>query len=110
MLDAVFDDSRPIFLVDRLIQRYIQLHMMYSEIDLELLQTLLNRAEIPDIGVGQIVRLREHRIAVIVYDDLLRQFEQLPYCVTHNRCIENMIVESSIVETHQSQLRQGFDF
>src|SRR3954447_17979378 len=72
IVDAIFNDSRPLFLIDGLIQRNIQLHVVYPEIDLELLQALFDRAEVPDIGIGQVVRLCEHRIAVVVHDDLVR--------------------------------------
>ena len=55
---------------------------MDAQLDLELLEALLLRAEVVDIRVGEVVRLTEHR-ACVALDDLLRELVELLVAVAH---------------------------
>jgi hypothetical protein len=77
-----------------------------AEIDLELLQRLLHRGEVVDIGIGQVVSLREGGRAVAVDDHLLREPEQLFVAGPHGGRVENMVVVPAVVEPHQLELEQ----
>src|SRR3954447_7938818 len=101
IVNTVVHHLLPIAFVNWLIPRQVQFHMMNAQIDLELLQSLFLRTEVPDIGIGQVVSLSERRVAVLLDDQLLAEREQPFVAVPQRCCVENMVVVSTIVEANQ---------
>ena len=73
---AVFDYIIPIALWDRLIPRELVLPVLDPEFNLPFLERLLLSREVVNIRVGQVVRLTECCVLLVV-DDSLRDLEEL---------------------------------
>ena len=74
---TVFGDLGPHLLRHRLIPGKTEFLVMDTQFDLPLLETLLLGREIVDIGIRDVVRLSEERVATVAVDNLLRKLVQL---------------------------------
>src|SRR5699024_10993276 len=105
---AVLDNLRDHVLWNWLVPGDLHLHVMDAEFDLPLLQALLDRREVVNIGVRQIVGLSEQHITTVV-DDRLREVVQLLVVIPEVPPIQNMVVVSTVVEADELEAHQLLD-
>ena len=81
---------------------------MNTQLDLELLQTLLFGREVVNISVGQIVRLAEETGMFV--DDAVRKRIELLIRHADHPPPENVVIVLPVVETNKPIFRKGFNF
>ena len=104
VIRAVRDNVVPIRLRDRFIPRKIGLEVLNPELDLPLLEALLLRREVVNIRVGEVVRLAECCVLLVV-DDPLRHLIQLSIGISKTRCIHDVVVVFPIIEADQPKIK-----
>ena len=92
---------RPELLVNRLVPWESEFVMVDAQFDLPLLQTLLLRGEVEDIGVGDVVGVPEHRILVAVHDPLTEVVQRLVVVLHPSPGVQHVIVVLAVVEADQ---------
>src|SRR5574344_1832734 len=83
--------------------------MMYTKLDFKFLERLLFAGEIVNICIRDIIGFTEEAIRNAI-DDFHRQFIELLVRITHKPCVENMVIVSPTVETHQPKPHKILDF
>ena len=81
--------------------------VVYSEIDLKLLQTLLLRAKVIHICIAQVVSLSEETNAII--DDVLTEVVNIRRSPADKRCIKHVVIVFAIVKADQAILDELLD-
>ena len=92
---------RPELLVNRLVPWESEFVMVDAQFDLPLLQTLLLRGEVEDIGVGDVIGVAEHRILVAVHDPLTEVVQRLVVVLHPSPGVQHVIVVLAVVEADQ---------
>ena len=104
---TVFSNFGPQFLRNWLIPRKSQLLMVDTHLDFQFLQALFisSRCKVIHICIRNIVGFSKETIGAAA-DDFLREVIKLLVCITHESCIQNMIIISPAVKPNQPESHQ----
>lgn len=101
---AVCDHVIPVRLWDELVPGKIGLEVFDSELDLPLLEALFLCREVVNIRVGEVVRLTECCVLLVV-DDSLRHLVKLSIGISKTRRIHDVVVVFPIIEADQPKIK-----
>ena len=104
---TILGNFRPHFFRNRLIPRKSQLLMVDTHLNLQFLQALFisSRCKVIHICIRNIVGFSKETIGASA-DDFLREVIKLLVCITHESCIQNMIIISPTVKPDQPESHQ----